>query len=532
MSSRGEKTGQMKIALAQLNYTIGDFEENKVKIIDHIVKAKAQGAQLVIFAEQAISGTPAFDLLNKVNFLDLCEEALIEVASYCDGITAIVGLPLQSNTSTISGAAVIQDRTVKKYIGKKNIVVREEMWHISPSKGCEYVMVGKKKVAIVIGEDINYGCGIGEMADLIVNIDASAYSRGIIERGYDFYSQYAFTNGKPVAHINHVGASTDIIYDGSSSVFNGKGEAIALLKSFEEDFVVVNIDRAKAIPVPPQDKTHNVYRAIKLGLKDFFARNGFKKACLGMSGGIDSAVVLAIAAEVLGVENLRILMMPSQFSSDHSVEDAVEMAENLRIEYNVVPITEIYKAAVETMKPVIGGTKFDVTEENIQSRIRCMLIMSLSNKYGYVLLNTSNKSELAVGYGTLYGDAAGALSILGDLYKIEVYDLARYINRKKEIIPENIILKEPSAELRPEQKDSDSLPPYDVLDAILSRMIEEGQSREEIINAGFDAETVYKVYGMVLRNEHKRYQFCPTLRLSSRNFRRDRVMPLTSKYGF
>ncbi|GHU98618.1 NAD+ synthase [Bacteroidia bacterium] len=523
----------MKIALAQLNYTIGDFEENKIKIINSIEQARRQGVRLLVFAEQAIGGVPAFDLLNKVTFLDMCEETLVEIASHCDDIAVMLGLPVQdsSGNKTVSVAAFIEDRVIREYIGKKEVVRREEMCYLSPSRGCATVEIDDKRVLVAVDDDL-LDLEIGGGVDLVVNLAASVYSRGIIEKRYDHLRKTAFTCGKPVVFINQIGGQTDIVYDGSSAVFNHRGEALALLKSFEEDFVVVDLDRAAPVEVPAQNKTVNVYRAMKLGLKDFFVKNGFKRACIGMSGGIDSAVVLAVAVETLGAENIKVLMMPSQFSSDHSVDDAVRMAENLRIEHNVVPISEIYRTVVDTMKPVIGGTEFDLTEENIQARIRCTLMMALSNKYGYVMLNTSNKSECAVGYGTLYGDATGAFSIMGDLYKIEVYDIARYINRDQEIIPENIILKEPSAELRPQQKDSDSLPPYDVLDAILYRMIEEGQHREEIINAGFDARIVYKIYSMVRNNEHKRFQFCPTLKLSTKAFRRDRVMPLTSKYGF
>lgn len=522
----------MKIALAQLNYTIGDFEGNKIKIIDAINSAKAKDADLVVFAEQAISGAPAFDLLNKVTFLELGEEALVEIASYCDDISVIIGLPTAQNNKTVSSAAVIQNRKVVRYVSKRNVRSRDEKWFITPAKGYEFVTVAGKKIAIVIGDDIRYNIEYGDYADIIVNIAASAYYRGVVEYRYEFQRKLAFTTGKYMVYVNQIGGQTDTVYDGSSAMYNPQGEAMALLKNFAEDMVVVDLDDKKTVEIPYQNKTVNVYNAMKLALRDYFVKNGFQKACLGLSGGIDSAVVLAIAVEALGAKNVKVLMMPSQFSSDHSVDDAVEMAENLGVEYNVVPITEIYTSAVDSLKPVMGGTPFDVTEENIQSRIRLMLIMALSNKYGYVLLNTSNKSECAVGYGTLYGDATGSLSITGDLYKIEIFDLARYINRDHEIIPENIILKEPSAELRPEQKDSDSLPPYDVLDAILYRMIEEGQHREEIINAGFDAKTVHKVYSMVLRNEHKRFQFCPTLRLSTVTFRKGRMMPLTTKYGF
>ncbi len=523
----------MRIALAQLNFTVGDIEGNKIKIIDSVNRAKNQGADLIVFPEQAISGVPAYDLLNKVTFLDLCEEALVEIASYCDNISALVGLPIPYANKTISVAALIQNRKIVRYIGKQNVVSRDEVRHLSPSKGCEYMRIGGKKVAVVVGEDIMCEQQYGDYADIIINLSIYRYSRGVIEKRADYLSKLAYTTGKHVAFVNHVGGQTDLVYDGSSVVFDPHGEAVVLMRSFEEDFIVFDTGAENPpVALPYQNKTANVYRAIKLGLGDFFSKNGFRKACLGLSGGIDSAVVAALAAEVLGPENVHVLMMPSQFSSDHSVEDALTLAENLGINYNVIPITEAYTSIVDAMKPAFGCSPFGVAEENIQARIRGLMMMALSNKFGHILLNPSNKSEIAVGYGTLYGDTNGAISPLGDLYKSEVFDLARYINREREIIPENTINKEPSAELRPEQKDSDSLPPYDVLDAILYRMIEEGQHREEIINAGFDADVVYKVHSMVVRNEHKRYQFCPILRMSICTFGKGRIMPLTSTYGY
>lgn len=523
----------MKIAIAQLNYTIGDFEGNKEKIVNCIDLAKSQSAQLVIFAEQAICGAPAYDLLNKVSFLNLCEETLEDIATHCEDISVLIGMPAQCSNKTISVAALIENQKIRRYIGKKNIVSRDEINYISPSKGCEYIKIEGTKIAVVVNEDIHTEQEYGEYADLIVNLCNSPYSRGIIEKRYDFYRQLAFMTGKPIAYVNSVGAETDVIYDGSSAIINSRGEAIALLKSFEEDFQVIDLEECQEpLLLPEQNKTANVYSAIKLGLKDYFAKNGFKTACLGLSGGIDSAVVVSLAAEVLGPENVRVLLMPSQFSSDHSVEDARALAVNLGVAYQIVPINETFAALTTTLGPVFGELPFNVAEENMQSRIRGMMMMAISNKFGNTLLATSNKSEIAVGYGTLYGDTVGALGIIGDLYKCEVYDLARYINRDRIIIPVNSITKAPSAELRLEQKDSDSLPPYDILDAILYRMIEEGQSREEIINAGFNEEQVYKVYNLVLSSEFKRYQSCPILRLSSCTLRIDRRLPLTNKYGY
>ena len=299
----------MKIALAQLNYTIGDFEANKVKIIDAINRAKSQEADLVVFSEQAISGAPAYDLLNKVTFLDLCEEALVEIASYCDGISVLVGMPAQStNNKTISIAALIEDRKIKRYIGKKTVDSRDELFHLSPSQGCEYVKIRGVKVAVVVGKDIRSRQEYGDNADLIVSLCNSHYSRGIIERRYNMFRQVSYQTGKPVVYVNSIGGHTDVIYDGSSGVFNGQGEALALLKSFKEDFCVIDMNADnQPLQIPYQDKTVNVYRAIKLGLGDFFRKNHFETACVAASGGVDSSVVAALATEVLGPEHVKLL---------------------------------------------------------------------------------------------------------------------------------------------------------------------------------------------------------------------------------
>lgn len=525
----------MRLAIAQLNYTIGDFEGNKIKIINTVNRAKADGADLVVFAEESISGVPAYDLLNKVNFLEQCEDSLVEIAAVCDGISALVGLPLQNGMFTASAAAFIRNRRVVKYITRKHICQRDDATFLYPGTGMEFIEVNGRKIAVVVGEDIMQPDDFsGSHADTVINVGSSKYARQRIEKRYDYLGRMAYRLGTDVVFVNQVGGSTDVIYDGSSCVFNCKGEPVALLESFGEDYRIVELSpESHPVKIPYQDKTKNVYNAIKLGLSDFFRKNGYTKACLGLSGGIDSAVVAAIAVEVLGAHNVRVLLMPSQFSSDHSVEDAMQMVDTLGMPYDVISITDIYKLVVSDMSSVFGdNTEFGTTEENIQARIRGLLLMALSNKFGYILLNTSNKSELALGWSTLYGDHTGMLSILGDVYKSEVFDIARYINRNSVVIPENILLKEPSAELRPEQKDTDDLPPYDETDAVIYRMIEEHQSREEIINAGFDVKVVNKIYGMIIRNEQKRRQFCPVLRVSTCPFGALRIMPVTSKYGF
>ena len=525
----------MKIAIAQLNYTIGDIDGNTSKIIDSINKAKARHADLVIFAEQAVSGTPAFDLFRKTTFLELCEDALVEIASCCDGIAAIVGLPILTAQGTISAAALIQDRKVLRYVGKKYITARREMGFLSPSKGYEYATIKGHKCAIIVGDDLSREHDFDKSVETIISINARRYGKGTMIYRYEMMRNLAFVEGKNLVMVNQVGGSTEIVYDGTSGALNKRGEPVLMMKNFEEDFQIFDT-RAEyepiLIPSTYNDRTRLVYEAARCGLRDFFHKNNYEKAAVGLSGGIDSSVVACIAADALGPENVRALLMPSPFSSDESVEDAKELARNLGIEYNVIPISEIYNSVVDTLKPVIGGTEFDATEENIQSRIRTVLLMALQNKTGHVLLNSSNKSENALGFCTLYGDTAGAFSPTGDLYKSEIYDVARYINRTRgNVIPESILTKEPSSELRPGQKDSDILPPYEVVDAILFRMIEEGQHREEIVNAGFDSEVVEKIHSMIMRNEKKRFQFPPVLRLSSCSFGHERLMPLTNKYG-
>lgn len=526
----------MKIALAQLNYTVGDVDGNTDKIIDAVRQAKTLGADLVVFAEQAISGAPAFDLLRKNSFHEQCEDALHRIARECDTIDAIVGTPYLTNEGAISAAAVIEKGRVSRYVGKKSVTVRRELGFLVPSKGCENVKLRGHRIALVVGDDLYHTKDFDKSVETIINVHARRYRKGDLTQRARTIGDIAYVNGKNVVMVNQVGGNTELVYDGMSGAMNSHGEVVLLLKSFEEDiqlFDTENPGRAiESLPESSNDRTRFIFEAARCGLRDFFAKNGYKKACLGVSGGIDSAVVACLAVAALGAENVRALMMPSQFSSDSSVEDAKQLAENLGIEFNVVPITEAYRSIVETLIPVTGGTDFDATEENIQSRIRTIMLMALQNKSGYVLLNSSNKSENALGLCTLYGDTAGAFSVTGDLYKTEMYDLARYINREfGHPIPDAILTKEPSSELRPNQKDSDMLPSYEVVDAILYRMIEEGQPREEIINAGFDFEEVQMIYSMIMNNEKKRFQYPPVLRLSSCSFRNEYRMPLTHKYG-
>ena len=527
----------MKIALAQLNYTIGDIDGNMSLIKDAVAKAKMEKADVVLFAEYAISGTPAYDLLRKTTFLTLCEEALEEIASACKGITAIVGSPMLTERGAVSAAVVLRDGEIVDVVEKQHIKARREAGFIVSGEGYKEIDLCGKRVAVVVGDDLSHMQELDSDIDLVVSINSRRYGKGLLTYRLETLRNLTYTEARNVVIINQVGGAGDLVYDGTSGVMNKSGELELMLKSFEEDFQIYDTEAEnEPIEVPftsYNDRTRIVYKAACLGLRDYFHKNGYKKACVGLSGGIDSSVVACLAVGALGAENVKGLMLPSQFSSESSVEDAKKLAENLGIDFSVLPISEAYTAIMNTLKPITGGTEFDATEENIQSRIRTVLLMALQNKDGYVLLNSSNKSENAIGWCTLYGDTAGAFSVTGDLYKSEIYDLARYINTKfGDIIPEEILKKEPTSELRPGQKDSDILPPYEVVDAILYRMIEQGQHREEIINAGFDSEVVEKIHTMIMRNVKKRYQYPPVLRLSTSSFRHECLFPLVNKYGY
>ncbi len=527
----------MKIALAQLNYTIGDISGNSAKIIDAVERAKREGADVVIFAEQALSGTPAFDLLRKTTFLELCEEALEQIAKHCDTITAIVGAPVLSVDGTMSAAVVMERGIITHCATKYHITARREMGFLTSGVGVETINICGEKVALIVGDDFRKMKSVARKADIYININARRYGKGVLSNRYRTMHDVAYLNAKTVVIINQVGGSGEIVYDGTSGIIDSRGRLMLKMKSFAEDFAIYDTAAEnEEVQLPETLYSHDRaalnYEAAVLGLRDYFRKNGYVKACVGLSGGIDSSIVACIAADALGRENVRGLMMPSQFTPDVSVEDATLFAQNLGIEYSVLPINEAYESIVNTLKPVIGGRDFDSTEENIQTRIRTLMLMALQNKTGYILLNSSNKSENALGLCTLYGDTAGAFSVTGDLYKTEMYDLARYINRRFDnVIPERILSKEPSSELRPDQKDSDILPPYEVVDAILMRMIEQGQHREEIKNAGFESDVVERIHAMIMQNEKKRYQFPPVLRLSSCAFGHERLMPLINKYG-
>ncbi len=547
----------MKIALAQINYHIGNFESNIEKIKSAIRQAKDAGAELVVFAELAVSGYPPRDFLEFDDFINKCHIAITDIATKCRGIAAIVGSPTKNpdfhGKNLYNSAYFLADGKVRNVRHKTllpNYDVFDEYRYFEPNKKFSIIEYKGAKIALTICEDLwNIGNDplytvnpmdelIGQEPDFMINIAASPFN----------YNQHITRNcilkknvkkyGVPLFYVNHVGAQTELLFDGGSQVIDGNGHLIGELKYFEEDFRIFDTDNLQADQEhKPGDnypegkiKIGLIHDALVMGVKNYFQKLGFTKAILGLSGGIDSAVTLALAVEALGRQNVLSVMLPSQFSSDHSINDSEILIKNLGSPAQIINIEEAYTAFEHSLKPFFKDLPFGLAEENLQARIRGVLLMALSNKFGYILLNTSNKSEAAVGYGTLYGDMCGGLSLLGDVYKTEVFELARYINLKEEIIPENIITKPPSAELRPNQKDSDSLPEYEILDKILFQYIEQRQGPKELIEMGFDEAVVRKILKLVNTNEYKRHQTPPILRISTKAFGMGRRMPIVGKY--
>lgn len=547
----------MQIALAQINYHIGNFVSNVAKIKSAIARAKADAADLIVFAELAVSGYPPRDFLEFDDFVEQCMDAIHEVAKDCRGISAIVGGPVKNpefqGKDLFNAAFLLDDGNVQEIRRKTllpNYDIFDEYRYFEPNKDFETIQVNGKKIALTICEDLwNVGNDplytvnpMDEMMDqhpeMIINIAASPFNYNQHITRSEILRENARKYNLPLFYVNHVGAQTELLFDGGSMVIDAGGEVLYEMKYFREDYQVFDTANLRSNISGPaiekyqkgSEKIGLIHDALVMGVKNYFEKLGFTKAILGMSGGIDSAVTLAIAARALGKENVLPVLMPSQFSSQHSVDDSLEMISNLDCPHRIVTIREIYDSFDAKLHAHFGDLPFDITEENIQARIRGVILMALSNKFGNILLNTSNKSEAAVGYGTLYGDMNGGLSVLGDVYKTEVFELARYINLNGEIIPENIITKPPSAELRPGQKDSDSLPDYAILDQILLQYIEQRQGPKEIIAMGFDEELVRRTLKMVNINEYKRYQTPPILRVSPKAFGMGRRMPIVARY--
>ncbi len=547
----------MKIALAQLNYHIGNFDSNVSKIKTSIARAKTAGSDLVVFAELAVSGYPPRDFLEFDDFIYKCKLAVEEIAGCCRGIAAIIGAPTKNpefqGKDLFNSAYFLMDGKVKEIVHKTllpNYDIFDEYRYFEPNKIFNLIRYKGEKIALTICEDLwnldnNPLYTVNPMdelvrlqPDLMVNIAASPFNYNQYLRRTRILQDNARQYELPLFYVNHVGAQTELLFDGGSLVLDAGGNVVEELAYFEEDFEIYDTKDLKSNDRPSpilgypegQEKIGLIHDALVMGVRNYFEKLGFRRAILGLSGGIDSAVTLAIAAKALGSENVLSVLLPSRFSSDHSVSDSIEMVKNLSSPYEVINIEETYAAYENTLKPQFKDLPFGLAEENLQARTRGVILMALSNKFGHILLNTSNKSEAAVGYGTLYGDMNGGLSVLGDVYKTEVFELARYINRNGEVIPENIITKPPSAELRPNQKDSDSLPDYKILDEILFQYIENRKGPAELIKMGFDEAVVSKTLKMVNSCEYKRYQTPPILRVSPKAFGMGRRMPIVGRY--
>jgi NAD+ synthase (glutamine-hydrolysing) len=609
----------MKIAMAQQNYHVGNFEENTRKIIDAIRQAKQSGADLVVFSELSVCGYPPRDFLEFEDFIAQCYASVDRIREEADTIGVIVGSPAR-NTDPLgkdlfNAAWFLFEKDIKGIAYKTCLPtydVFDEYRYFEPAYEWKVIPFKGKKIALTICEDIwNLGDNplyrvcpmdqlIGQEPDLMINISSSPFDYDHDEDRKEVVRQNVLKYKLPMYYCNAVGSQTEIVFDGGSLVYDGKGRLVKELKYFEEDWAVVDLPA----PVPPlfeellpgfsipihaeeagndltvptgkpagagasttttdapagnpageltmfdkemrvsrlkdpnkvieylvdQENIREIHQALILGIRDYFSKMGFAKAILGSSGGIDSAVTLALACEALGKDNVRAILLPSPYSTSHSVSDAEQLSRKLGNPYDIIPIREVYESLLHTLEPVFKGLPFSLAEENLQSRTRGNILMAIANKFGYILLNTSNKSELSTGYGTLYGDMAGGLSVLGDVYKLQVYALGRYINRNGDIIPANILEKAPSAELRPDQKDSDSLPEYDVLDKVLYQYIERRKGPKEIIAMGIDEALVRRVLRLVNTNEYKRNQFCPIIRVSSKAFGVGRRMPIVGKY--
>jgi NAD+ synthase/NAD+ synthase (glutamine-hydrolysing) len=543
----------VKIALGQINPTVGDFSGNAAKIVQFALEARSSGADLIVFSELAVCGYPPRDLVDRPSFVARSRATVEKIAAETDGIAVICGSVTPANANSgkkvMNSAVLLRERCID-FIQSKMLLptydVFDEMRNFAPAKSQQLFSIGGKQMALTICEDAwndkrfwnrrMYGVDpVEELVlaggNFVLNISASPFWLGKRELRRDMLAAIARNHKVPVAMVNQVGGNDSLVFDGSSLVIRPDGEVIAQAKSFAEDLIYFDSETLNG-DIHPQveGEEASAYEALVLGTRDYVHKCGFKKAIIGLSGGIDSALTASIAADALGSKNVIGVGMPGPYSSRGSVEDARELAKNLKIHFELLSIQSIYEAARQTLAPVFAAMQQDVTEENIQARARGLLLMSMSNKFSALVLSTGNKSELAVGYCTLYGDMVGGLAVISDVPKTLVYRLSAYVNSRHKIIPQATIEKPPSAELRPDQKDSDTLPPYDVLDAILEDYVEESCSAEQIArDRKFDLDLVRRVIRMVDRSEYKRQQAAPGIKISAKAFGYGRRFPIAAK---
>ena len=542
----------MKIALAQINTTVGDLAGNEAKILAAYQRGVEAGVELVIFPELAVTGYPPRDLLLKRRFVQQNLEVLNRLAAVTGATGMLVGFVGRNEAgvgrAATNSTALLQHGKIVATRSKTLLPtydVFDEDRYFQPATSNAPVEFNGRQVGLTICEDVwndeafwderRYPANppaqlVAAGATILFNNSASPWHLGKNETRHQMLAQLAAKTGRPLVYCNLVGGNDELVFDGASVVFNSDGQLIAHGKLFEEDFLVLDLDTAQPVLPPTICDEEKVYRALVLGLRDYLHKCGFKSAVLGLSGGIDSALVAVLAVEALGKENVRGVSLPSQFSSPGSLDDARILAANLGIRYDVVPIQPAFEAVKGQLGDVFAGLKEDVAEENIQARLRGVMLMAFSNKFGSLLLTTGNKSEMAVGYCTLYGDMNGGLAVISDVPKMMVYRVSKWINRDREIIPAASITKAPSAELRPDQKDQDSLPPYETLDAILEEYVVHLKTTRDIIALGFDEATVQRVVRLIDGSEYKRRQAAPGLKVTSKAFGVGRRIPIAQRY--
>ena len=535
-----KKNQTLRIALAQLNVCVGDVQDNLRKVREAIHQACEQQADVVVFPELVLAGYPPEDLLFRPDFIAQMQAGVDALAAETQGITVILGAPVQRAGLLQNMACVLRDGQVLAEYAKQclpNYRVFDEKRYFTPGTEPLVIEVAGVKLGLLICEDIwedaPAKAAVIAGAEALCVLNASPFSYDKQAQRTELLQRQASTTGCALAYVNVVGGQDELVFDGDSMLLDAAGNIVFRAPAFVEGVFVQDWDVRsvrRGVLHTPSDLTPLIYQAITTGIRDYVHKNGFSRVLLGLSGGIDSALVLALAVDALGAENVEAVMMPSHYTSEMSVEDAYQQAAWLGVHYRNLPIADIYNSFTGLLAPEFGDRPVDVTEQNLQARIRGVLLMSLSNKLGSLLLSTSNKSESAVGYATLYGDMAGGFSPLKDVYKLQVYQLAEYRNTLGQAIPQRVIERPPSAELAPGQVDQDSLPPYEVLDAILQRTIENDEVLDEIVADGFDAAIVRRVVNLVLLSEYKRRQAAPGVRISGRGFGKDWRYPITSAW--
>jgi NAD+ synthase (glutamine-hydrolysing) len=542
----------LTVSIAQINPIVGSFKHNTQLTLDAVAQAKQENADAIVFPELVITGYPPEDLLFRPAFLKKVEDTLEQIAKATNNITVIIGAPIEKEGKLFNAACVLQEGEITDTYAKQhlpNYRVFDEKRYFRRGKESVVVDIAGHKVGLLICEDIWMDAPAKNAkqagAEMLFVLNASPFRANKTNERLKMLEQRSTNNDLPIVYANLVGGQDELVFDGESLVFDRAGQLLYQAPSFESGVYTVDVPLGKAVKaVTPreQNKLASIYNALVLGVKDYVNKNGFPGVMLGLSGGIDSALTMAIAVDALGAENVEAIMMPFRYTADISKHDAAQQAKTQGVKYREIPIEPIFNSFTDALSGEFDGLENDVTEENLQARSRGVILMAMSNKLGKMLLATGNKSEMAVGYATLYGDMAGGYAPLKDVFKITVYDLARYRNSigdsslladgssYKEIIPDRVITRPPSAELAPDQVDEDSLPPYDILDAILRMFIEEFQSVDDIVAQGYDRETVKRVANLVLLSEYKRRQSAPGIRITKRAFGKDRRYPITSHY--